>query len=76
MIYVITWTEINCGMQYVGQTGRSLKTRFREHFRKWKKAKIIDTFLYRHLKNNGHSASKIVIHLFENLYMIQIHQLD
>ena len=25
LIYVITWTEINCGMQYVGQTGRSLK---------------------------------------------------
>ena len=37
-------------MQYVGQTGRSLKTRFREHFRKMKKPKKIDTFLYRHLK--------------------------
>ena len=28
LIYVITWTEINCDMQYVGQTGRSLKTKF------------------------------------------------
>ena len=48
-------------MQYVGQTGQSLKTRFREHFRKMKKPKKIDTFLYRHFKNNGHSPSKIVI---------------
>ena len=48
-------------MQYVGQTGRSLKTRFREHFRKMKKPKKFDTFLYRHFKNNGHPPSKIVI---------------
>ena len=37
LIYVITGTEINCGMQYVGQSGQSLKTRFHEHFRKIKK---------------------------------------
>ena len=56
-------------MQYVGQTGRSLKTRFREHFRKMKKPKKIDTFLYRHFKNNGHPPSKIVIQPVEkNIY--------
>ena len=56
-------------MQYVGQTGRSLKTRFREHFRKMKKPKKFDTFLYRHFKNNGHSPSKIVIQPVEkNIY--------
>ena len=48
-------------MQYVGQNGRSLKTRFREHFRKMKKPKKFDTFLYRNFKSNGHSPSKIVI---------------
>ena len=48
-------------MQYVGQIGRSLKTRFREHFGKMKKPKKFDTFFYRHFKNNGHSPSKIVI---------------
>ena len=32
-------------MQYVGQTGKSLKTRFREHFCKMKKPKKFDTFL-------------------------------
>ena len=52
-------------MQYVGQTGRSLKTRFREHFRKMKKPKILDTFRYRHFKNNGHSPCKIIIQQVE-----------
>ena len=50
-------------MQYVGQTGQSLKTRFREHFRKIK----IDTFLYGHFKSNGHSPSKIVIQPVEKI---------
>ena len=54
-------------MQYVGQTGQSLKTRFREHFRKMKKPKKFDTFLCRHFKNNGHSPSKIVIQPVEKI---------
>ena len=54
-------------MQYVGQTGRSRKTKFREHFRKIKKPKIFDTFLYRHFKNNGHSTAKIIIKPVENI---------
>ena len=32
-------------MQYVGQTKRALKTRFREHLLKIKKAKKFDTFI-------------------------------
>ena len=63
-------------MQYVGQTGQSLKTRFREHFRKMKNPKKFDTFLYRHFKSNGLLPSKIVIQPVEKLYMVQIHQLD
>ena len=56
LIYVISWTETNCGMQYVGQTGRSLKTRFREHFRRMKKPKNLTHFFF--------AISKImVIHL-------------
>ena len=42
LIYAITLTEIDCDMQYVGQTGKSLKTRFREHFCKMNKPKKID----------------------------------
>ena len=49
------------------QTGRSLKTRFREHFRKMNKPKNFDTFLYHHFKNNGHSPSKIVIQPVEKI---------
>ena len=54
-------------MQYVGQTGPSLKTRFHEHFRKMKKPKKFDTFLYRHFKNNGHLPSKIEIQPVEKI---------
>ena len=60
-------------MQYVGQTGGSLKTRFCEHYHKMKKPKIFDTFLYRRFKNNSHSHSKVLIQLVEKLYMIQNH---
>ena len=42
-------------MQYVGQTKRALKIRFKEHFLKIKKAKKIDTFLYLHFRSTGHS---------------------
>ena len=59
LIYVMNWTKINCRMQYVWQTGHSLKTRFHEHFRKMKKPKKLDTFLKRHFKSNGHSLSKL-----------------
>ena len=52
------------------------KTRLREHFRKMKKPKNLDTFFYRHFKSNGHSPSKIVIQPVEKIYLIQIHQLD
>ena len=54
-------------MQYVGQSGQSLKTRFHEHFRKMKKPKQFGTFLYRHFKNNGHSHSNILIQSVEKI---------
>ena len=36
-------------MQYVGQTKRALKTRFKEHLKK------IDMFLYQHFRRADHS---------------------
>ena len=42
-------------MQFVGQTKRKLKERFREHFNKMKKPKKIDTFLYKHFARAGNS---------------------
>ena len=37
-------------MQYVGQTCRALQKRFGEHYRRMKKPKPIDTFLYQYFK--------------------------
>ena len=48
-------------MQYVGQTCRKLKNRFGEHYRKIKKPKIIDTFLYQHFKRTGHSPDNVLV---------------
>ena len=42
-------------MQYVGQTKRALKTRFKEHWFKIKKKKKTDTFLNKHFRRAGHS---------------------
>ena len=42
-------------MQYVGQTKRALKTRFKEHLFKINKAKKIDTFLYQYFRSTGRS---------------------
>ena len=44
-------------MQYVGQTCRALQKRFGEHYRRMKKPKPIDTFLYQHFKLTGHSPN-------------------
>ena len=60
--------SFKCGIQYGGQIGRTLKSRFREHFRKMKKnLKNIDMFLYRHFKNNGDSPIKIIIQTVEKI---------
>ena len=56
-------------MQYVGQTKWALKTRFKEHLLKIKKAKKIDTFLYQHFLSTGHSRScrKVLVQHVEKI---------
>ena len=56
-------------MQYVGQTKRALKTRFKEHLLKIKQAKKIDTFLYQHFWSTGHSrsSSKVLVQPVEKI---------
>ena len=55
-------------MQYVGQTGRSLKTWFREHFPKMKKSKKkLTRFFIAISKNIGHSPSKIIFQPVEKI---------
>ena len=54
-------------MQYVGQTGKSLKTRFREHFCKMKKPKKFDLFLIAISKVMVIHLVKIVIESVEKI---------
>ena len=54
-------------MQYVGQTGRALKKRFGEHYRRMNKPKKIDNFLYRHFKRRGHTPANILVHPVEKI---------
>ena len=54
-------------MQYVGQTCPKLKNRFGEHYRKIKKPKKIDTFLYQHFKRTGHSPDNVLVQPVEKL---------
>ena len=67
VIYVLSWEEKDCGMQYVGQTCRFLKTWFSEHYRQTKKPRKIDNFLYRHFKQTNHSTSSISIQPVETI---------
>ena len=59
-------TVVN-NMQYVGQTCHKLKNRFGEHYRKIKKPKKIDTFLYQHFKRTGHSPDNVLVQPVEKL---------
>ena len=54
-------------MQYVGQTCRALQKRFGEHYRRMKKRKPTDTFLYQHFKRIGHSPNDVLVQLMEKL---------
>ena len=54
-------------MPYVGQTSHALKKRFGEHYRRIKKPKKIDTFLYQHLRRKGHSSGDVSVQPVENL---------
>ena len=54
-------------MQYVGQTCPALQKRFGEHYRRMKKPKPIDNFLYQHFKLTGHSPDDVLVQSVEKL---------
>jgi hypothetical protein len=66
-IYVLTWNAPGCGIQYVGQTGRSLKIRFREHFYKIRNRSKFTTLLYQHFRKAGHSFKHVTIQPVEQI---------
>ena len=53
-------------MQYVGQTGRSLKTRFREHAYHSRNKKLRN-FLYNHFRKTGHDFKDVTVQPVEHL---------
>ena len=60
-------------MQYVGQTGQYLKTRFREHFRKMKKPNKITIFFIAIFEYTGHLLIEILIkHLVNIISSIEL----
>ena len=68
VIYVITWNEPKCCMQYVGQTSRPLKTRFREHkYNSNNKKSKVKTYLYSHFRRTGHNFQNANIQIVENI---------
>ena len=48
-------------MQYVGQTCRTLQKRLGEHYRRIRKPKNNETFLYQHFKRTSHSPNNVII---------------
>lgn len=54
-------------MQYVGQTGRALKLRFREHMYNCKTNTRLKNYVYRHFRQSGHNVNNITIHPVEKL---------
>ena len=54
-------------MQYVGQTCRTLQKRFGEHYRRIRKPKNNDTFLYQHFKRTGHSPNNVLVKPVEKI---------
>ena len=47
--------------------GFSIQLDTREHYRKIKKPKNIDTFLYQHFKSTGHSPDNVLVQPVEKL---------
>ena len=52
-------------MQYVGQTSRALKLRFREH--KYNAVKKTRNFLYQHFRKDGHNFNNVSVQPVECL---------
>ncbi|OCT58444.1 hypothetical protein XELAEV_18002117mg [Xenopus laevis] len=61
-----------CGMVYVGQTGRPVKTRIKEHHgnsRNYKKGTYTDTAVARHFSESNHNLNQLKWLVLEVLYM-------
>ena len=57
----------NCGIQYVGQTSRELKIRYREHYYNIGNTSKHKTYLYQHFRNTGHTVNNLFIQPVEQV---------
>ena len=65
MFYLEKRKIVACNM--LAKLVHSKKTRFSEHYRRTKKPRKIDNFLYRHFKQTNHSPSSIYIQPVEKI---------
>ena len=65
LCYAITCSVANCKQQYIGQTHRSLKERFREHLRY---VDIDREATGKHFNLPGHSKSDMTVTVLEKVH--------
>ena len=64
IIYLITCTK--CKVQYIGETGRSLRERIREHVRSIKRNEL-NTCLVKHFNKPNHSCNDVSVQILQQL---------
>ena len=65
VIYLISCKR--CGLQYVGKTSQTLRSRFNNHRVRLKQ--MCDLFLYNHFNSDGHSHEDLCIMPIEEVYL-------
>ena len=65
VVYLLTWNKPNCGIQYVGETGRYLSKRTQEHLYRFRRPKKIKSIIYQHLKRHNHHIKYITVQPLE-----------
>ena len=48
VVYLLTWNKPNCGIQYVGETGRYLSKRTQEHLYRFRRPYKYKSIIYQH----------------------------
>ena len=64
LIYIITYSK--CQKQYVGETGRKIKTRITEHLRNIRQH--TNTIIGLHFNTTGHTIKHMPVNTIEKLY--------
>ena len=71
LIYLITWTAPNCGIQYVGQTGQYFHKRVQQHLYRFRRHKKFKTLIYQHLEKHQHNINFIKVQPLEIVHRLK-----